>query len=54
MEGLVKAMIKEFDLNPNNFEVKEEGGENKRRPLIFTDKGPIVGHSGENIAKKLK
>lgn len=52
-EGLVKAMIKEFDLNPNNFEVKEEGGENKRRPLIFTDKGPIVGHSGENIADTL-
>ena len=52
-EGLVKAMIKEFDLNPNNFEVKEEGGENKRRPLVFTDKGPIVGHSGENIADTL-
>ena len=52
-EGLVKEMIKEFDLNPTNFKVIEEGGENKRRPLVFTDKGPIVGHSGENIADTL-
>ena len=52
-EGLVKAMIEEFDLNPNNFEVIEEGGENKRRPLVFTDEGPIIGHSGERIADTL-
>mgnify|MGYP000041008726 FL=1 len=50
---LTKSIIEEFSLNPTNFNVKNEGGENKRRPLQFTEKGPIVGFTGENIAATL-
>ena len=50
---LTKSIIEEFSLNSTNFNVKNEGGENKRRPLKFTDKGPIVGFTGENIAATL-
>ena len=52
-EALVKQIIEEFDLTPTNFEVTEDGGENKRRPLIFTEDGPVVGYSGDNIADTL-
>ena len=51
--GLTKEIIDEFGLTPTNFTVKEDGSSNKKRPLIFTDKGPIVGFSGENIADTL-
>ena len=50
---LTKSIIREFSLTATNFNVKSEGGENKRRPLEFTEKGPIVGFSGENLAATL-
>jgi len=50
---LSKSIIKEFSLTTTNFNVKSEGGENKKRPLEFTEKGPIVGFTGENIAATL-
>jgi len=50
---LTKSIIEEFSLNQTNFSVKSEGGENKRRPLEFTEEGPIVGFSGENLAATL-
>ena len=52
-ESLTKEIIEEFQLTPDNFSVKEDGGANKPRPLVFTDNGPIVGFSGENIADTL-
>lgn len=50
---LAKKIIDEFKLTSTNFTVKEDGSSNKSRPLVFTDKGPIVGYSGENIADTL-
>jgi len=41
-----EEIIKTFDLKPGEFEIKEEGKENKKRPLEFTSAGPIIGYTG--------
>lgn len=50
---VVKEIIQEFDLKPGNFEIKEEGKENKKRPLKFTPEGPVIDFSGESVADTL-
>jgi|14BtaG_2_1085337.scaffolds.fasta_scaffold07070_4 hypothetical protein len=42
-QSLIEKMIKEFKLTPTNFEIKEEGSRNQKRPLIFTPEGPLLG-----------
>lgn len=50
---LVKQIIEEFKLTPDNFEIIPEGKENKKRPLVFSSNGPIIDFSGKNIAATL-
>ena len=50
---LVKEIIEEFKLTPDNFKIVPEGKENKKRPLVFSSSGPIIGFSGKNIAATL-
>ena len=50
---IVKEIIDTFQLEPGKFTIKEEGKENKKRPLEFTPEGPIIGHTGESIAATL-
>jgi len=50
---LVKEIIDEFDLTPDNFTIIPEGKENKKRPLKFTESGPIIDFSGKSIADTL-
>lgn len=50
---LVKEIIEEFKLTPDNFEIVPEGKENKRRPIVFKSDGPIIDFSGSNIAATL-
>jgi len=52
-KDVVEEIIQEFGLKPGNFEIKEEGKENKRRPLKFTPEGPIIDYSGESVADTL-
>ena len=50
---LVKEIVEEFDLTPDNFTIIPEGKENKKRPLEFTGSGPIISFSGKNISETL-
>lgn len=52
-EELTKLIIKDFKLTPDNFEVIPEGAENKKRPLVFTPDGPIIGYSEDSVAATL-
>jgi len=50
---LVDSIIREFDLEPGNFEVIPEGGMNKPRPLKFSEAGPYIDFSDDTIAATL-
>jgi hypothetical protein len=53
-QALVEEMIKEFNLTPTNFEVREEGGNNQKRSLKFTPEGPLVSTpNNQSIAETL-
>ena len=50
---VVEEIIKTFNLKPGKFEIIEEGSKNQKRPLEFTENGPIIAHSGESVAATL-
>lgn len=50
---VVEKIIDTFNLKPGEFKIKEEGKENKKRPLEFTSSGPIIGYSGTSVAATL-
>ena len=50
---LVKELIEEFKLTPDNFEIIPEGKENKKRPIVFKSDGPVIDFTGESIAATL-
>jgi len=53
-QKLVEAIIKEFNLTEDNFEVKAVGSQNQRRSLKFTSDGPLISTPGEQtIAQTL-
>jgi hypothetical protein len=53
-QKLVEAIIKEFNLSPDNFRVEAVGGKNQKRSLIFTDEGPRVSTpEGQSVAETL-
>jgi hypothetical protein len=51
--GLMAEMAKELGLKRDNFEVKEMGGKNQKRPLKFSPSGPIIDFAGESVASTL-
>ena len=52
-KNTVEKIIDTFKLKPGEFTIKEEGKENKKRPLEFTSSGPIIGYSGKSVAATL-
>ena len=53
-KDLTEDIIKDFNLTPTNFEIKEEGKKNQKRSLIFTPDGPLISTpKGQSVAETL-